>query len=92
MEFHSVVIKTLLITTAMNGNQRMHEVTFYFSAVGMWNQLKCWVQNAIDQTFYLLLPARSYAWVGIPERTAAHLIATFPVAQIVSTVVVGCSH
>jgi hypothetical protein len=60
--------------------------------VSMWNQLKCWVLNSLDQTFYVLLPARSYSWRRIPERTAAHLISAFPVAQIVSTLVEGYSH
>jgi hypothetical protein len=59
----------------------------------MWNQLKCWVHYALDQTFYVLLPARYYAWRRIPERTASDLIATFfPVAQIVSALVAGYSH
>jgi hypothetical protein len=86
------VIKTLLIKTAINAKQPMHEVTIYFSGVSLWNQLKCWVPYALDQTFYVLLPTRFYAWRGIPERTATHLIATFPVAQIISALVAGYSH
>ena len=39
------------------------------------------------RSFYVLLPAHSYAWRRIPERTATHLIAKFPVAQIVSALV-----
>jgi hypothetical protein len=58
----------------------------------MWNQLKFWVHYALHQSFYVLLPARSYAWRRIPERTATQLIATFPVAQIVSALVAGYSH
>jgi hypothetical protein len=70
----------------------MYKVTCYFSWVSMCNQLKCWLHYALDQTFYVLLSARSYAWRRIPERTASDLIATFPVAQIVSTLVAGYSH
>jgi len=70
----------------------MHEVACYFSAVSMWNRLKCWVHYALDRTFYALLPARSYAGHQIPERTATHIITTFPVAQIVSALVAGYSH
>jgi hypothetical protein len=86
-----LVIKTLLIKTAISAKRRMCEVTCYFSGVSMWNQLK-WLHYALHQTFYILLSARSYAWRRIPERTASDLIATFPVAQIVSTLVAGYSH
>jgi hypothetical protein len=50
-------MKTSLTETAVNANQRMREVTCYCSGVSMWNQLKCWVQNAIEQTFYLIFVA-----------------------------------